>query len=741
MNLEIKTGYLVKQGRILKNWKKRWFVLTSDSLSYKETKDSADFKGIIPINIIVGLQIIEDVEIATFAILTDDRTYEIQAETEQIRDEWLHAIAKTQVEPSRLTMLLREASDLARDGKITAEEKLVIKSMLAGSAQQVKKAETKLKTGRWEGDESQSNINSLLTAAEAEEGLEMIFETLEELLHALIKQSTSKDIITILNRVRQLAMQKMLRPGSSASLVASVANLLVGDLWTSDVQTTYSNTLRTVRKTEMTSRSDVSSCPASPESKHHRFLDIFEVMEMLGEGGYSVVRRCRHKRTKEDFAVKIIDTRKLKKTDVDHIKHEVNIMKELEHPNIVKLFDCFEEDPMFFIVTELCTGGELFEQVVERTFYSEREARDLVSTLANALQFMHKRGIVHRDVKPENILLSSRGPSACLKLADMGFAKQLFAGDTLATSCGTPNYVAPEILNRKKYDSQVDMWSLGVVTYILLCGYAPFHSRNHAQMYRLIKRGEFKFASPYWDPISKHARDFISRLLCVDSAKRMTAEQALQHQWIRGSVAETELGGALKELRFFNIMRKKVIKKGMLTKQGHFVKNWKRRSFVLTGESLSYYEGDSSIEPKGKINLRDIVGIDDVRNHKDPHAFRIRTSNNKFYVIVASSLAEKQEWQTAIRSMQQKFELMNKAKAAFDTEQMQAAVDLVKMATQWDKVHQTAALLPPEDFIPEEDEVDLDDNTSTSTNVNNEAQKRKSRANSEPPIPYHHMRM
>lgn len=166
-------------------------------------------------------------------------------------------------------------------------------------------------------------------------------------------------------------------------------------------------------------------------------------------------------------------------------------------------------------------GGELFDRIVDKSYYTEREARDLVLLLLEAIKYCHSYGIVHRDLKPENVLLSSKDDNASIKLADFGFAKKLdLDSENLTTACGTPGYVAPEILKGSSYGKTVDIWSIGVITFILLCGYPPFHHDNHNALFRLIKAGKFEFSSPYWDHISDEAKDLINQMLVVDPAKR-----------------------------------------------------------------------------------------------------------------------------------------------------------------------------------------------------------------------------
>jgi calcium/calmodulin-dependent protein kinase I len=289
-----------------------------------------------------------------------------------------------------------------------------------------------------------------------------------------------------------------------------------------------------------------------------RFADVYQMGKELGSGTFSVVREATHRVTGEKFAIKCIKRDELSKDDLAALMLEVAILKQMQHPHIVKLFDVFQEDKYYYLVTEFMAGGELFDRIVEKNFYSEREARDLVKILLESIQYMHDADVVHRDLKPENLLLTSKDDVADIKLADFGFAKQVQMDDKgLATACGTPGYVAPEILQAKPYGKAVDIWSIGVITYILLCGYPPFHDDNQGVLFRKIKTGQFEFDSPYWDNVSSEAKDLILKMLVLNPNERWTAPQLLEHTWITGANVNTaQLTGALIELRKFTARRK-----------------------------------------------------------------------------------------------------------------------------------------------------------------------------------------
>ena len=223
----------------------------------------------------------------------------------------------------------------------------------------------------------------------------------------------------------------------------------------------------------------------------------------------------------------------------------------MNHPNVVRLIDFYDEPSQYLIAMEYLEGGELFDRIVKKAYYNEKEARDLAQIFLSAVKYMHDRNVVHRDLKPENLLLKSQSDDADVKIADFGFAV-VTDGDTLTEQCGTPGYVAPEILGHKKYGKAVDMWSIGVITYILLGGYPPFHDDNQRQLFKKIQAAKYEFHPDFWGGVSDEAKDLISKLLVLDVNARLTVDQALSHAWIRKSdkeLAERNLEVNLTELK------------------------------------------------------------------------------------------------------------------------------------------------------------------------------------------------
>lgn len=257
----------------------------------------------------------------------------------------------------------------------------------------------------------------------------------------------------------------------------------------------------------------------------------------IGHGHYGVVRKCMCRETKSWYAIKSIRKSKVGKVDV--LKREVALLKECEHPNIIQLKEVHEDEKYLHLITELCTGGELFDRIIEKTqsdegHFSERDAASLVMCILDAIAYCHdQKGIVHRDLKPENFLFSSRDDNAVIKIIDFGLSRHddMKAG-VMNTKVGTPYYVAPEVLNRE-YTKSCDIWSIGVITYILLCGYPPFYGDTDNQIFESVRTARFDFPSPDWDGISDMAKDFICSLLKRDPSQRLIASKALVHPWIK----------------------------------------------------------------------------------------------------------------------------------------------------------------------------------------------------------------
>ncbi|XP_013862554.1 calcium/calmodulin-dependent protein kinase type II subunit gamma isoform X7 [Austrofundulus limnaeus] len=291
-----------------------------------------------------------------------------------------------------------------------------------------------------------------------------------------------------------------------------------------------------------------------------RFTDEYQLYEELGKGAFSVVRRCIKKSSGQEYAAKIINTKKLSARDHQKLEREARICRLLKHSNIVRLHDSISEEGFHYLVFDLVTGGELFEDIVAREYYSEADASHCISQILESVNHIHQHDIVHRDLKPENLLLASKMKGAAVKLADFGLAIEV-QGDQQAWFgfAGTPGYLSPEVLRKDPYGKPVDIWACGVILYILLVGYPPFWDEDQHKLYQQIKAGAYDFPSPEWDTVTPEAKNLINQMLTINPAKRITAEQALKHPWVchRSTVASMMHRQETVEcLRKFNARRK-----------------------------------------------------------------------------------------------------------------------------------------------------------------------------------------
>nr|XP_056705124.1 calcium/calmodulin-dependent protein kinase type II subunit gamma isoform X3 [Euleptes europaea] len=291
-----------------------------------------------------------------------------------------------------------------------------------------------------------------------------------------------------------------------------------------------------------------------------RFTDEYQLYEELGKGAFSVVRRCVKKSASQEYAAKIINTKKLSARDHQKLEREARICRLLKHPNIVRLHESISEEGFHYLVFDLVTGGELFEDIVAREYYSEADASHCIHQILESVNHIHQHDIVHRDLKPENLLLASKCKGAAVKLADFGLAIEV-QGEQQAWFgfAGTPGYLSPEVLRKDPYGKPVDIWACGVILYILLVGYPPFWDEDQHKLYQQIKAGAYDFPSPEWDTVTPEAKNLINQMLTINPAKRITADQALKHPWVcqRSTVASMMHRQETVEcLRKFNARRK-----------------------------------------------------------------------------------------------------------------------------------------------------------------------------------------
>ncbi|ODQ82651.1 hypothetical protein BABINDRAFT_21399, partial [Babjeviella inositovora NRRL Y-12698] len=323
--------------------------------------------------------------------------------------------------------------------------------------------------------------------------------------------------------------------------------------------------------------------PVSTESSHRLFAENelnqkypdldsrYQLMEKIGDGAFSKVYKALDTATNTVIAVKIIDKSSTSTTQLNNVLKEISIMRTLDHPNIIKLLAFKNTTLNCFLFLELVDGGEIFNQIIKLTYFSEDLARHVIVQVARAVKYLHEEiGVVHRDIKPENLLFTEipfvanpagrvvrasdddskldegkfcpgigGGSIGIVKLADFGLSKVLWDRKT-QTPCGTAGYTAPEIMNDLNYDKAVDVWSLGCVLYTLLCGFPPFYDTDQQKLANKIVAGDYCFLSPWWDEISKEAKDLVTHLLTLDPVERYTVDELLCHPWVLQNNKATE---------------------------------------------------------------------------------------------------------------------------------------------------------------------------------------------------------
>ncbi|XP_067142677.1 calcium/calmodulin-dependent protein kinase type II alpha chain-like isoform X8 [Centruroides vittatus] len=327
-----------------------------------------------------------------------------------------------------------------------------------------------------------------------------------------------------------------------------------------------------------------------------RFSDNYELKEELGKGAFSIVRRCVQKNSGLEFAAKIINTKKLSARDFQKLEREARICRKLNHTNIVRLHDSIQEEGYHYLIFDLVTGGELFEDIVAREYYSEADASHCIQQILESVHHCHQNNVVHRDLKPENLLLASKAKGAAVKLADFGLAIEV-QGEQQAWYgfAGTPGYLSPEVLKKDSYGKPVDIWACGVILYILLVGYPPFWDEDQHRLYAQIKAGAYDYPSPEWDTVTPEAKNLINSMLTVNPAKRITATEALKHPWIcqRERVASTlHRQETVECLKKFNARRKL---KGAILTTMLATRNFSSRSIMTKkGEGSQVKESTDS---------------------------------------------------------------------------------------------------------------------------------------------------
>jgi len=344
--------------------------------------------------------------------------------------------------------------------------------------------------------------------------------------------------------------------------------------------------------------------------------DFYDVKDTIGQGSVAKCKLGKDKKTGQTVAVKIL-TRNHSEFDYDGLVLEIQVMRKVEHPGCIKLYDVYEDKKSVFLIQELASGGELFDRVIDHGAYCEQDAARLFKQLMEAVAYLHSMGVAHRDLKPENVLMKSADRKSpeydVVKLADFGLStfKAGDYADTMATACGTPEYIAPEIIvtlnnggsgtTSRQYSAKVDVWAAGVILYVMMCGFQPFQLENQNAMYQAIRYGRYNFPSPEWDEVSQGAKDFVDFMLQVKPNKRPTADECLAHEWITqfGFGRTQSLEKAQKKLVSYNasMPRRKIRKAGTVVQAVKRMQSLSRMSRLeIAAANMRSSTEESSIE-------------------------------------------------------------------------------------------------------------------------------------------------
>ncbi len=316
--------------------------------------------------------------------------------------------------------------------------------------------------------------------------------------------------------------------------------------------------------------------------------------EQIGTGYFGTVKvavpiQDRNKK----YACKAIDKTKVHVKKINTLIREIETLSMVDHPNIIKYYETYSDEKYFYIIMEHCTGGDLFDYIVKKKHFSETEACNLIFKMMSAVVHCHSLGIVHRDLKPENILFENKSEFSDIKIIDFGLSRKLFNNDDLHSIVGSPFYVAPEVLEGN-YDAKCDVWSIGVISYCLLCGRPPFYSNDKKELFKMIKSQEAKFTHQIWQNISEEAKDFIKSTLVKNHKKRPNARKILKHKWF-AKVLEEDIDinqldpEILSHLRNFNKPRQ--LTKAVLT---FIIKNLDKDEIDRLNKSFNILDKDKT---------------------------------------------------------------------------------------------------------------------------------------------------
>ncbi|XP_078526288.1 death-associated protein kinase 2-like [Lissotriton helveticus] len=338
--------------------------------------------------------------------------------------------------------------------------------------------------------------------------------------------------------------------------------------------------------------------------------ELYDLMEILGSGHFGVVKKCREKSSGTLYAAKFIKTRKCKGSrrglDREQVEREVFILQQLDHPNIMRLYDLFASKAEMVLILELIRGGEFFDFIAEKEAMSEVEAIMFIEQILAGVAYMHTRNIAHLDLKPENMmLLEKEVPEPKIKIIDFGLAQKIDVGVSFKSLCGTPQYIAPEVINYEPLSTATDMWSIGVITYILLSGLSPFQGETDAETLTNVVEGNYEFDDRYFKQTSEMAKDFIRQLLLKDPSDRMTAVECLIHPWVKPlnrkqAVNRSRSSINMKNFKKFNARRKWKLSYNMVSACNRLCR---MKLLCKNEENLRQCESDQEEEQSHPVSL------------------------------------------------------------------------------------------------------------------------------------------
>ncbi|KAL4234988.1 Serine/threonine-protein kinase H1 [Mactra antiquata] len=308
----------------------------------------------------------------------------------------------------------------------------------------------------------------------------------------------------------------------------------------------------------------------------------YDIKALIGRGSFSRVVRVENRLTRQPYAIKMIDRVQGKEV----FESELKVLRRVKHQYIIQLVEVFETKDKVYMVMELATGGELFDRIIAKGSFTERDATRVLQMVLEGVDYLHGLGIAHRDLKPENLLYYHPGHDSKIMITDFGLSATIKGENMMRTTCGTPEYIAPEILARKPYTVQVDMWAVGVITYILLSGTMPFDDENRTRLYRLILKAKYNYVGEHWKDVSDLAKNFIDRCLVISPTERITAAESVKHPWIVTMAASSSNKNLHRTISHNLLQRQSTRSRANSTKSAKSTRSTKSNKSNKSGRSL-----------------------------------------------------------------------------------------------------------------------------------------------------------